>query len=170
VIGEIDMRRLLFDKQPSTSLTWLALLRSMVGLVILTSWASNVGKGFYTPDGLFHFFTQVFPQSANPLTWYAAFINDVILPIRSLFAPFQLVAEFLLGLALLTGGFTRLFSLAGIFFLSNTMLATFGHDWLWAYLMPIGILGVVFFTHAGRALGIDSLLVKRFGERGFLLW
>ena len=164
------MRRLLFDKQPSTSLTWLALLRGMVGLVILTSWASNVDKGYYTPDGLLDFFTRVFPQSANPLTWYAVFINSVILPIRSVFAPFQLVAECLLGLALLTGSFTRLFSLAGIFFLTNTMLATFGHDWPWAYLMPIGILVVVFITRAGRALGIDALLVKRFGERGFLLW
>jgi uncharacterized membrane protein YphA (DoxX/SURF4 family) len=164
------MRRLLFDKQPATSLTWLALLRAMVGLVILTSWASNVGKGFYTPDGLYGFFTQVFPQTENPLAWYAAFINGVILPIRSVFAPFQLVAEFLLGLALLIGAFTRLSSLAAIFFLTNTMLATFGHDWLWAYLMPIGILGVVFFTNAGRALGIDSYLAKRFGERGYLLW
>lgn len=164
------MRSILFDKQPSTSLTWLALLRALVGLVILTSWASNVSKGFYTPDGLLQFFTQVFPQSENPLTWYATFINGVILPIRNVFAPFQLVAEFLLGLALLTGSLTRFFSLAGIFFLANTMLATFGHDWLWAYLMPIGILGVVFFTNAGRALGIDALLVKRFGERGFLLW
>ena len=164
------MNRLFFDKQPSISLAWLALLRGVVGLVILTSWASNVGKGFYTPDGLYDFFTQVFPQAENPLTWYAAFINGVILPIRGVFAPFQLVAEFLLGLALLTGGFTRLFSLAGIFFLTNTMLATFGHDWLWAYLMPITILCVVFFTRAGRALGIDALLAKRYGERGFLLW
>jgi len=68
------------------------------------------------------------------------------------------------------GGFTRLFSLAGIFFLVNTMLATFGHDWLWSYLMPIGILGVVFLSGAGRAWGIDRLLAKRFGERGWLLW
>ena len=164
------MRKLLFDQQPTTSLTWIALLRSLVGVVILTSWFSNVGKGYYTPDGLLNFFTQVFPQSANPLTWYADFINNVILPIRTVFAPFQLVAEFMLGLALLTGAFTRLFSLAGIFFLFNTMLATFGHDWIWAYLMPICILGVVFLTHAGRALGIDALLLKRFGPRGFLLW
>ncbi len=164
------MRSLLFDKQPSTSLTWLAFLRTLVGLVILTTWFSNMNKGFYTPDGLEHFFTQVFPQSENSLVWYAAFINNVVLPIRGVFAPFQLIAEFLLGFALFTGGFTRLFSLAGIFFLLNTMLATFGHDWLWAYLMPISILGVVFFTRAGRALGIDALLVKRFGERGFLLW
>ena len=164
------MRRLLFDKQPSTSLTWLALLRMLVGLVVLTSWFSNLGKGFYTADGLMNFFTNVFPQSENPLTWYAGFINGVILPIRHIFAPFQMVAEFTLGLALLLGGFTRLFSLAGIFFLLNTFLATFGHDWPWSYLMPITILAVVFMTGAGRAWGIDGLLLKRFGEHGFLLW
>jgi len=39
----------------------------------------------------------------------------------------------------------------GDFFLLNTLLATFGYDWLWSYLMPIGILGVVFLSHAGRA-------------------
>jgi hypothetical protein len=164
------MQKLFFDKQPTTSLTWLAVLRALVGVVILTSWFSNLGKGYYTPDGLLKFFTQVFPQSANPLSWYAGFITGVILPIRSVFAPFQLVAECMLERALLTAGFPRLFSLAGIFFLFNTLFATFGHDWLWSYLMPIGILGVVFLTRAGRAWGIDRLLLKRFGERGFLLW
>ncbi len=164
------MQKFLFDKQPTTSLTWVAALRSLVGLVILTSWLSNLGKGYYTPDGLLNFFVHVFPQSENPLAWYAAFINNVILPIRGVFAPFQLVAEGLLGLALLLGGFTRLFSLAGIFFLSNTLLATFGHDWVWAYLMPIAILGVCFLSHAGRAWGVDAWLLRRFGPRGFLLW
>jgi uncharacterized membrane protein YphA (DoxX/SURF4 family) len=142
----------------------------MIGVMFLTTWASNLFKGFYTPDGLLSFFTEVFPQSENPLGFYAAFIEGVILPIRTIFAPFQLITEGLMGLALLLGAFTPFFSLAGIFFLLNTFLATFGHDWIWAYLMPIGILGVTFSTQAGRALGIDAWLVKRFGERGFLWW
>jgi uncharacterized membrane protein YphA (DoxX/SURF4 family) len=152
------------------SLSWLALLRILVGLVFLTTWGANLAKGFYTPDGLQEFFTGVFPQSENPLTWYAAFIEGVILPARAVFAPFQLVAEFLLGAGLLVGAFTPLFSLAGIFFLANTFLATFGHDWPWAYLMPIAILAVVFFTRAGRALGLDAYLLARFGERKLPLW
>ena len=158
------------EKQPQTSLAWISLLRIMVGLMFLTTWFSNFGKGFYTSDGLLHFFTQIFPQSENPISLYALFINSVILPIREYFAPFQLVMEFVLGLALLVGGFSRLFSLAGIFFLINTFLATFGHDWPWAYLMPIGILGIVFLSNAGRAWGIDGWLYKKFGDRGFLLW
>lgn len=156
--------------QPQVSLKWIAVLRIVIGLVFLSTWLFNFLDGFYTPDGLLKFFTEIFPQSENSLSWYAAFINNIILPIRSVFAPFQLVAEFLLGLALLVGAFTPLFSLVGIFFLINTLLATFGNDWLWAYLMPIAILGVTFFTQAGRAIGLDAYLLKRFGERGRLLW
>ena len=152
------------------SLTWIALLRIMVGLMFLSTWYSNRLKGFYTPDGLLEFFTHVFPQVENPLGWYAAFIQGVILPIRHIFAPIQLVAEFVMGLALLVGGLTPLFSLAGVFFLTNTFLATFGHDWFWAYMMPIGILVVIFLTRAGRALGLDAILLRRFGERGRWLW
>ena len=90
-----------------TSLIWIALLRIMLGVLILTTWGSNLTKGFYTPDGLLYFFTDVFPQSANSLGWYAAFIDNVILPIRGVFAPFQLVGEFILGLFLLIGVLLR---------------------------------------------------------------
>lgn len=164
------MNRPAISDKPLIPLTWIALLRAMVGLVILTSWLSNLFKGYYTPDGLLKFFTEVFPQSENPLGWYAAFIENGILPVRGIFAPFQLVAEGLLGLALLLGAFTPFFSLAGIFFLINTFLATFGHDWPWAYIMPITILVVVLLTRAGRALGVDGWLAKKYGERGSLIW
>lgn len=152
------------NNTPKVSLSWISLLRIMMGLMFLTTWYSNLQKGFYTPDGLLEFFTEVFPISENPLAFYATFIENVIIPIRHLFAPFQLVAEFLLGLALLVGFFTPVFSLAGIIFLINTFLLTFGHDWIWAYFMPIGILGVCTLTLAGRAIGVDGLLLKRFGQ------
>ncbi len=151
-------------------LSWIALLRIVVGVMFLSTWLPNFLDGLYTPDGLQRFFTEDFPQSENPLVFYANFIDGVILPIRNVFAPFQLVTEFLMGLALLVGAFTPLASIAGIFFLLNTLLATFGHDWLWSYILPISILVVTLFTHAGRALGVDAYLVKRFGKRHFLLW
>lgn len=149
--------------KPQIPLSWIALLRIMLGVLFLTTWYSNLGKGFYTPDGLVDFFSNVFPQSENPLTWYAAFINGIILPIRGAFAPFQLIGEFLLGLFLLIGVLTPWTSVAAAFFTLNTFLATFGHDWPWSYAMILGILFVVLFTHAGRSLGIDARLV---GARG----
>lgn len=157
-------------KRHTVSLNWIALLRIMLGLLFLTTWYSNLQKGFYTPNGLETFFTDVFPQSNNPLTWYAAFINNVILPIRGAFAPLQLITEFLLGVALLAGAFTPLTTLAAAFFITNTFLATFGVDWPWSYLTILSILGVCFFTRAGRSLGVDGLLLERFGERRLSLW
>ena len=149
--------------QPQTPLSWIALLRIMLGVLFLTTWASNALKGFYTPDGLVNFFTNVFPQSENPFAWYAAFIDNVILPVRDVFAPFQLVGEFLLGLFLLLGLLTPWTSAAAAFFILNTFLATFGHDWPWSYATILGILFVVFWTRAGRSLGLDAWLLKRRG-------
>jgi hypothetical protein len=59
---------------------------------------------------------------------------------------------------------------AGAFFLVNVFLATFGHDWPWAYLMPLSLLGVFYLTRAGRSLGVDAWLARRFGEPRVPLW
>lgn len=158
------MEEFIASKTQRIPLLWIALLRILLGVLFLTTWYSNLSKGFYTPDGLIDFFVNVFPQSENPLAWYAAFINDIILPIRGFFAPFQLLAEFLIGLFLLLGLFTPLTSVAGIIFIFNTFLATFGHDWPWSYGMMLAILGVVLVTRAGRSIGIDNLLLRWRGE------
>ncbi len=157
--------------EPKIALSWVALLRMMLGVLFLTTWASNLYKGYYTADGLLVFFTDVFPQSDNPLGVYAQLIDNVILPIRAFFAPFQLVTEFLLGLFLLIGLFTPLTSVAAAFFILNTFLATFGHDWPWSYATILGILFVIFFTRAGRSLGMDGKLLENRGEPKIpLLW
>ena len=158
------MEKFLALKTQRVPLFWISLLRIMLGVLFLTTWYSNLTKGFYSPDGLVDFFSNVFPQAENPLTWYAAFIDGVILPIRGFFAPFQLVTEFLIGLFLLLGFLTPLTSLAGIFFILNTFLATFGHDWPWSYAMMLVLLAVILVTRAGRSVGIDNLLYNRRAE------
>jgi uncharacterized membrane protein YphA (DoxX/SURF4 family) len=158
------MEKFLGIKTHRVPLVWISLLRILLGVLFITTWASNLSKGFYTPDGLVDFFTNVFPQSENSLVWYAEFIDSVVIPVRSFFAPFQLVTEFLLGLFLLVGFLTPLTSLAAIFFILNTFLATFGHDWPWSYGMMLGILGIVLITRAGRSIGVDNLLFERRGE------
>lgn len=161
------MRPLFVPKIPRV---WVALLRVMVGLVFLTVVYSNYYKGYYSPQGLQVFFTQVFPQSENPFPWYANFIENVVLPLRGPFSTFQLITEPLLGLALLFGVFTPVASLGAMFFILNTFLATFGQDWPWSYLMIEGILFVVLVTQAGRSLGVDGWLTWRFGKDRWYLW
>lgn len=160
----------IIQSSPKTAVFWIALLRIMLGVLFITTWYSNLQKGFFTPEGLEEFFYNTFPQSENPLQWYAAFIESVILPSRYVFGPFQMVTELLMGAALFFGVFTRLFSLGAAFFILNTFLASYGQDWPWSYITIIAILGVIFFTKAGRSIGIDAYLVKRFGEPRLPLW
>ncbi len=160
----------IIQSSPKTSVFWIALLRIVIGVLFITTWYSNLQKGFFTPEGLEDFFYNVFPQSENPITWYAAFIEGVILPSRYVFGPFQMVAELLMGLALFFGVFTRLFSLGAAFFILNTFLATYGADWPWSYITIMAVLGVIFFTKAGRSISVDAYLAKRFGEPKLPLW
>ncbi len=156
-------------KSPLTPLVWVALLRIAIGLMFLTTWASNLGKDLYTPDGLEGFLRgQLNPDS---LSFYRTFIEDVIIPVKDIFAPFQLVTEFLLAIALLVGVFTRPMALGGAFFLLNTYLISVGTgEWAWSYFIPISVLGAVFFSNAGRVLGVDAWLAQRFGESKWGLW
>jgi uncharacterized membrane protein YphA (DoxX/SURF4 family) len=95
----------------------------------------------------------------------------VIVPTAGIFAPFQLVSEFLLGVALLFGVFTRPAALAGAFFLVNTYLLSIGTgEWAWSYFIPLSATGVIFFTNVGRALGLDAWLYRKYGESRLGLW
>jgi uncharacterized membrane protein YphA (DoxX/SURF4 family) len=160
----------LSEGQPKTSLFWVALLRIMLGVLFITQWYSNLTKGLYTPEGLEGLFNYFFDASDTPLLWYEAFINSIVLPNAGIYGPFQLVTELLMGLALLIGFLTPLTSVAAAFFVLNTFLASWGADWPWSYLTILGILGVLFFTRAGRSMGVDGRLQKRYGDRKFPLW
>ena len=149
---------------------WIALLRIMIGLIFLTVTYSNAENGYYTAEGLQRFFTEVFPQSENPLGFYAAFVNNVILPVAGPFSAFQAIIEPLMGLAFVLGLFTPLAVVAGIFFILNTFLATFGQDWPWSYIMMGAIMFAVAVTQSGRTLGVDGWLARRFGADKWYLW
>lgn len=159
----------IIKNSPSTSLFWMALLRIMLGLLFLTTWASNASKGYYTPGGLEDFLRDTLNDDS--FGFYATFIEDVIIPIRGVFAPFQLISEFLLGLALLVGFCTRWAALAGAFFIVNTYLLSIGTgEWAWSYFSVLSVLGAVYLSKAGRTIGVDAFLHKRFGDTKLALW
>jgi uncharacterized membrane protein YphA (DoxX/SURF4 family) len=157
------------EDSPKTPLFWVALLRIMLGLLFLTQWYDNLVKGIYTEEGLNGLFEFFFSSSDIPLEWCMDFIHEIVMPITPAFAVFQLVAELLIGLALIFGFFIPLVSLSAAFFILNTFFLSFGADWPWSYLTILSILGVLFFTRAGRVIGVDTRLMERFGDR-FPLW
>ncbi len=151
--------------------TGLALLRITLGIIILATWYENLISGLYTADGLTGFFNWLFDAengNGSSLLFYKSLLDTTVVPVAGLFAIFQLIAELVMGVALLVGGFTRLFGLAAIFFFFNLFLSYFGgHEWIWVYVLLIMSATAVTLGRAGRKWGIDQQLIRQRGEPRF---
>jgi uncharacterized membrane protein YphA (DoxX/SURF4 family) len=150
-------------------LFWMALLRIILGLMFVDTWMANLEKDLYTPDGLEAFLRGQLNEDTPG--FYRSFIEDVIIPAKAVFAPFQLVTELAMGVVLVLGLLTRPAALGSFFFLLNTYLISIGTgEWAWGYYLPMSMSLAVFFAGAGRSLGLDNWLAKRFGENKWGLW
>lgn len=153
--------------------TATALLRVVLGVIILVTWFDNLGKDLYTGDGLTGFFNWLFSEDGNnsSLGFYQSFLDTIIVPAAGFFAVLQLVVELAIGVGLLFGVLTRFFSLAAALFFLNLLLAYFGgHEWIWTYVLLLASAIAVFIGHGGRTLGIDQLLARRGPSPAGLLW
>ena len=150
------------------------LLRVTLGVIVLFTWVDNLDKGLYTADGLTGFLDSLFDPNGNAstLTFYKSFLDALVVPIAGAYAVFQLVVELLMGLGLLLGVFTRLFSLIAAVFFFNLFLVYFGgNEWIWTYVLLVMSAVAVFVDYGGRRLGVDAWLADRRGESPFgLLW
>ena len=152
-----------------------ALLRVTLAVIILVTWYDNLTKGLYSAEGLTGFFNWLFDaQNGNgsSLGFYKSILDTMIVPLAGPFAVFQMIAELLMGLALLFGGLTRFFGLAAMFFFLNLLLAYFGgHEWIWVYVLLVMSALTVAISQAGRRWGIDKWLVDTRGEPPLpILW
>ena len=107
--------------------------------------------------------------SQNAFGWYAAFLRAVVIPRSALFGTLVLVAELYAGIAMVLGVTTRLAAAVALFLLVNYLCAKGRMPWTPGIdASDIVLALVVMFTAAGRVLGIDRSLHRRFP--GFPLW
>ena len=150
-------------KGREVSLSWIALLRVMMGLVFLTTWLSNLSKGLYG-DGYVPFIQSW--ADGTSFGWYAEFLNNVIIPNSAILRVVQIVTEGLfMGLFLIIGLLTPLSAAIAWLFVVNLFLASFGTgEWPWTYIMMGVMLAIIAITRAGRSLGLDAWLVEKLDE------
>ena len=100
-------------------------------------------------------------EIANPsFSWYAAFLQHVVLAHFSLFGLQTFVVELALGVALLCGILTRLAGAAGFLWQVNIALGAFNVPGEWYWIWPLLTLPLFCFafTGAGRIVGVDRVL------------
>lgn len=135
------------------------------GLFAAYGWKKISGGRF--PDFLPRFLEG---QAGKAPDWYAAFIDAVVIPNAGLFGHLVMYGEFLVGVALVLGFATRGAALAGLFIVLNfhfvkglDFFVPSNYDSLWAV-----VFFVLLFAHAGRVLGVDAELHRRYSN--ILLW
>jgi len=76
-------------------------------------------------------------------------------------APMQGITEISLGILLVIGLFTRPVAFVAFLFLGSLWLSELGTSWIWELLVPVLASLGLSVGRAGRAWGIDALLVRR---------
>ena len=110
-------------------------------------------------------------EIAHPtFAWYAAFLEDIVLPHFGVFGVQTFVVELALGVALLLGVLTRLAAAAGFLWQVQIALGAFNVPGEWYWIWPLLTLPLFCFafTGAGRVLGVDHWLEPALRQRQLL--
>ncbi len=139
----------------------LVVLRVTLGVLFLSVWASNLHKGLYSPgdySALVNFYVS---EGDAPGVWkdVMRFAADH----AAVFSKLQLVTELVFGVALVLGVVTRLVGLSAGLFLSTLWLSEIGvpNEWIWSLVFPALAALSVSLLSAGRAYGLDAILLDR---------
>ena len=143
----------------------LAILRVYLGVVFLVAAVPKIQRDF-TPD-LVGFLERVVLQRGHP--FYQEFVQSVVLPNASAFAVLVSWGELLAGVTLILGLLTRFSAAVALVLALNYMFAK--GAWFWtpssndAAFVAISL--ALLIGAAGRTLGLDALLARRWPRSPF---
>jgi uncharacterized membrane protein YphA (DoxX/SURF4 family) len=160
---------------------WLALLRVVVGAWFLkavwTKLTLGLAWGVLPYPTVSPRFVAFHPKrvaefaAGNPIGWYKDFLEQTVLPNAALFATLQVWGEVAVGIGLVFGLATRLTACVGLY-----LAVTFGLASQWMsfgqqgfHLLLVTSMVIFLGAGAGRAWGLDALLLRRAGP-GVTRW
>ena len=144
---------------PSREQRALAVIRIVLGLMILSTFFENLHKGAYTPAGYKGVIDFYINKGTAPAIWKA--IEHVLSANARIVAPLQALSEFGFGVLLITGFATRVVALAAGAFLLGLWISELGTSWPWELAMYVVAAFVLAWARAGRAWGVDALILRR---------
>jgi len=116
-------------------------------------------------SGLHYWMMREGQSAAIPLQ--ADFVNHIVLPHFSFFAPIVYGLEVLTAVSLILGIFVRFWGLIGALQILNLWLGLYNAEgeWPWTYFFLL-VLQVIFALHRyGRSLGLDAIILERAASR-----
>ena len=152
--------------QLSHAATGLAIVRVIIGAMLVSVFFENLGKGLYRPAGYAGLIGYYIKASHSPAAWKA--VMNLAASHASVAAPMQGVTEISLGVLLVLGLLARPAALVAFLFLGSLWISELGTSWIWELLVPVvASLGLVVGS-AGRKWGVDAWLSQRWPSS--ILW
>jgi uncharacterized membrane protein YphA (DoxX/SURF4 family) len=137
----------------------LAIVRATIGAMFVWVFFENLGKGLYTPAGYAGLINYYIKAGHSPAAWKA--VMGLAASHAAMAAPMQAIAEISLGILLVIGLLTRPIAFVAFLYLGSLWMSEWGTAWIWELLVPVlASLGLAV-GRAGRAWGVDALLVRR---------
>jgi uncharacterized membrane protein YphA (DoxX/SURF4 family) len=112
----------------STAATGLALIRVIVGSMLVSVFFENLGKGAYTQAGYAGVINYYIKMGHCPAAW--KWVMGLVASHAAVTGPMQAVTEILLGILLVVGLFTRPAAFAAFLFLGSLWVSEFGVSWI----------------------------------------
>jgi len=141
---------------------YLLPLRLIVGLSFLIGGQAKIASGNWGAAFELELFDFVSLNLENAFNFYRPFLESVVIPHAGKFAVFVAWGEFLVGLSLFLGLFTRFGAAVGLFMVLNYTFALGNGVWMpnleTLYVWSIFTLLI---CSAGRAMGADQVLRSR---------
>jgi uncharacterized membrane protein YphA (DoxX/SURF4 family) len=147
-----------FASQPDAA-NGLALVRLIVGAMLVSVFFENLGKGAYTPAGYAGVINYYIKASHSPAAW--KLVLGFMSSHAAMIAPGQAAMEISVGILLVIGLLIRPVAVVAFLFLGSLWVTELGTSWIWELLVPVvASLGLAV-GRAGRAWGMDALLARR---------
>ena len=144
----------------------LAIVRMTIGVMFVSVFFENLGKGTYTAGGYAGVINYYIKSSHSPAVWKA--VMGLVVNNAAIAAPLQALTEISLGVLLVIGLFTRPAAFIAFLFLGSLWISELGTSWIWELLVSVlACLGLAL-GGAGRKWGVDSWLARRWPSS--LLW
>ena len=137
----------------------LALVRLTIGVLFLSVFFENLGKGAYTPAGYAGLINYYIKASHSPTAWKT--VMGLMASHAAMAAPMQAATEISLGILLVIGLLTRPAAVVAFLFLTSLWVSEWGTAWIWELLVPVLASLALAVGRAGRTWGIDSWLSQR---------
>ncbi len=150
---------------------WLAVIRIVAGFLVMRDALPRFSVEYLQG---FSYAVKVC-ASGNPFPWFRTLLTDVVLPNQQVFALLAVMAQVLIGVALIIGFLSGLAALGGAAWSVLTLLAT-SHlapgavPWMpvlsgYPSLFALLLFAALFLLRAGRTWGVDARIGS---SRGWL--